>query len=303
MRLPQSYQTADDLHKVQHALMQWTQQAGDCNYCHKGDVRHRLFNGGREYNPSDILHYWVDDNNEIIGFVNLYPHWKWIDIHIAPDLRFTDFHNEAFHWAEGEIVAFGKRVDKPLKEIAVETFGCDPRYEEFVMARGYTNSKHAITLTEHDLLTLPDATLPEGFHFYDATTEDFDNLADVHNHSFTNKWTAESYGKVFSAPLMEYEIVVVAPDGRFASFTQVWIDEINKSILFEPMGTHREFQRRGIGKALMVYVLKRMQIEHDIERAYVCHEPPDENPASGALYASVGFRPKYQIYDRSKKLA
>ena len=26
--------------------MHWTQQAGDCNYWHKGDIRHRLFNAG-----------------------------------------------------------------------------------------------------------------------------------------------------------------------------------------------------------------------------------------------------------------
>ena len=174
--------------------------------------------------------------------------------------------------------------------------GCNPQHDEFLIAQGYEHSAHVMMLTEHDLQDIPNATLPEGFRFYDATADDLENLADVHNHSFTNKWNVELYGRVFNAPLMEYEIVTVAPDGRFAAFTNVWVDEVNHTIVFEPMGTHSDFRRMGIGKAMMVYVLKRMQAEHGIQCAYVCHELADKNPASGALYRSVceawyGLRP------------
>lgn len=299
---PQPYQTPEDLRRAQVALMQWTQQAGDCNYCHKGDLRHRLFNGGYQHNPQDLFHYWLDDNGEVMGFVSLYPSWNWFHLLVSPNLLYTDFHVEAFQWGEQNLIDFAKRIGTPLKEVMVETFGCDPRYEEFVMAHGYTHDKHAITYTEHDYRNIPDATLPDGFRFHDATSDDFENLADVHNNSFTNKWTGEIYGKVFSAPYQEYEIVVVAPDGRFAAFTNVWVDDINNTILFEPVGTHQDFRRRGIAKAMMVYVLKRMQAEHGTQRAIVCHEPPDKNPASGALYVSVGFRPKYQLHDYIKAL-
>ena len=89
---------------------------------------------------------------------------------------------------------------------------------------------------------------------------------------------------------MEYEFVVVAPDGRFAAFTNVWVDDVNRSLLFEPVGTHSDFRRRGLGKALMAHVLQRMRAERGIECAYVCHAPPSKNPAAAALYASVGFR-------------
>jgi mycothiol synthase len=302
MKPPISYQTPDDLRRVQVTLMQWTKQAGHCNYFHKGDIRHRLFNGGYQHQPQDILHYWLDDDDKIIGFVQLYPFWDNFELYVAPELRYTDFHIEAFQWAEENLIAYANRIEKPLKEIVVETFGCNPQHEEFVMAHGYIHDKHAITYTEHDYQNIPEASLPEGFRFHDATVDDFENLADVHNHSFTNKWTADIYGKVFTAPHQEYEIVVVAPDGRFAAFTQVWVDDINKTILFEPMGTHEEFRRQGIGKALMIYVLKRMQAEHGTQRAIVCHETPDKNPASGALYKSVGFRPKYQIHEYVKTL-
>ena len=125
----------------------------------------------------------------------------------------------------------------------------------------------------------------------------------MHNHSFSAKWNAEKYLKVFRAPHMEYELVVAAPDGRFAAFTNVWVDEVNRSLLFEPVGTHSDFRRRGIGKALMVHALTRMRAERGIEHAYVCHEPPSKNPAAGALYASVGFAPLHEIHECSKPLA
>ena len=36
--------------------------------------------------------------------------------------------------------------------------------------------------------------------------------------------------------------------------------------------------------------------------AIIAHEPPEENPASAGLYASVGFKQQYAIYDYRKKL-
>ena len=92
----------------------------------------------------------------------------------------------------------------------------------------------------------------------------------------------------------------MAPDGRCAAFTNTWIDTVNRSLLFEPVGAHSDFRRMGIAKALMAYALRRMQAEAAITCAYVCHEPPTKNPASTALYASVGFKRLYDFYDYAK---
>ena len=304
MQKPISYQTAEDLQRAQIALMNWTKQAGDCNYWHKGDIRNRLFNSGYLHHPEDIFHYWLDDHHNVMAFVLLYPYrpGQWFELHVEPRLRYTNFHVKAFQWAEENMLAFAKRINIKLQKLVVETFGCDPDYEKFVIARGYTHDKSSLIYTEHDLRDIPDATLPEGFHFHDATADDAENLADIHNKVFINRWTGETYKKVFTAPLMEHEIVVVAPNGRFVAFTNVWVDDLNKTIVFEPVGTHPDFRRQGIGKVLMVYVLKRMQAEHGTQRAFVCHELPDKNPASSALYTSLGFRPKYQIHEYMKAL-
>jgi mycothiol synthase len=302
MQQPIAYQQPDDLRRAQVALMRWTKQVGDCNYWHKGDIRHRIFNGGYKHQPEDIFYYWLDEDDQVIGFVNLYFYRGMFDLHVAPELRYTERHAAMFQWSEEKLIASAKRLAESPEEVVVDSMGCNPQHDEFLIAQGYEHSAHVMMLTEHDLQNIPNATLPEGFRFYDATADDLENLADVHNHSFTNKWNAELYGSVFNAPLMEYEIVTVAPDGRFAAFTNVWVDEVNHTIVFEPMGTHSDFRRMGIGKAMMVHVLKRMQAEHGIQCAYVCHELADKNPASDALYRSVGFRPKYEIHDYVKSL-
>ena len=91
---------------------------------------------------------------------------------------------------------------------------------------------------------------------------------------------------------IERELVVVAPDGRFAAFLVYWIDPISKSGLFEPVGCHPDFQRRGLTTALMYEGLQCMAAQ-GMTMAIVVHEAPDDNPASAALYRSVGFTPKY----------
>ena len=297
------YQGPEDLYLAQAALMQWVRATGHCNYLHKGDIGHRLFNSCHGYNPADVMRYWLDDSGEVCAFALLDLPWDGIDLQVAPALRLSGAHHQIFEYCERETVRLAERNNRQLKKIIVEADDCDRAYIAFLEARGYRFLEHSFSLTRHDLHSLPKAPLPPDFRFHQATAADAEQLADVHNHSFSNKWTAESYGKVFRSPHMEYEIVVVSPEGRFAAFTNVWIDGVNRSLLFEPVGTHADFRRRGIGKALMTHALKRMKAERDIERAYVGHEPAAKNPASGALYASVGFKHLHEIHDYSKSIS
>ena len=288
------------LYRAQAALMAWVRERGHCNYLHKGDIGHRLFNGCYGYDPADMMRFWLDEAGEICAFAILYPHWEVFDLQVAPALWLSESHVRLVHFCESETQRLAERFGISMKQIASDVFDCDPAYVAFAEERGYRYAKHGFSLTRHDLNCFPAAELPAGFRFHQATADDAARLADVHNHSFTNKWNAESYGKVFRSPHLEYEIVVEAPDGRFAAFTNVWIDDLNRSLLFEPVGTHSNFRRRGVAKALMVHVLRRMQAERGIKCAYVCHAPASENPAAASLYASVGFEKLHDIYEYAK---
>ncbi len=98
---------------------------------------------------------------------------------------------------------------------------------------------------------------------------------------------------------IERELVVVAPDGRFAAFLVYWLDPASRSGLFEPVGCHREYQRRGLATALMVEGLRRM-VAAGMRSAIVKHN--SDNPAAAALYRSVGFRTRYTITDFRKPM-
>lgn len=297
-----AYRKASDLLCAQSALMNWVCQTSQRGYLHKGDIGHRLFNGCYGYDKADVFRYWLDDAGKIAAFALLYPHWDSFDLQVAPGLCRSARHAYLIRYCEDETLRLGQKYGKTIKEWVVEVPECDSGHEDFLAACGYSRSKHWFTFTRHQLDHYADAALPEGFHFHDASAADAVALADVHNHSFSNKWNADSYGEVFRSPHLEYEIVVVAPDGRFAAFTNVWVDKVNRSLLFEPVGTHADFRRRGLGMALMTYVMKRMKADHGLACAYVCHEPADKNPASGALYAKAGFQKLHKIYEYVKPL-
>jgi GNAT superfamily N-acetyltransferase len=57
----------------------------------------------------------------------------------------------------------------------------------------------------------------------------------------------------------ELDVVVVAPDGRFAAFAVGWTDPASKMGLFEPVGTRREYQRLGLGKIALWEAMRLMQ--------------------------------------------
>lgn len=302
MNAPRHYQQESDLYRIQDAHMRWMKEAGDCNIVHKGDIRHRVFSGCRRFDISKILHYWEADEGEVIAWVALYPQHEHYDMSLAPHLRHTDFHSQVLDWIEPNLVTLVQETqDKTPIYISCETMYCDPQHQALLESRGYEHKSQDFCVTEQSLdRDIPQPQFPDGFYVRFATVDDLENLADVHNNSFRNQWDAETYGKVFTSPGMEYEFVVVAPDGRFAAFTQIWLDEINHSILFEPVGTHNDFQRRGIGKAMMYHVMHHMKDRHQAQRAYVCHET--DNAAAKALYTSVGFKLQHEIHDWQKRI-
>jgi len=80
---------------------------------------------------------------------------------------------------------------------------------------------------------------------------------------------------------------VRSPDGPGASACTIWLDPVNGIGLFEPVGTHPDFQRQGLGKAVMAEGLRRMRAA-GMRRAIVGFDP--NNKAALALYTSMGFQ-------------
>jgi ribosomal protein S18 acetylase RimI-like enzyme len=113
---------------------------------------------------------------------------------------------------------------------------------------------------------------------------------EVHRSAFApSKLTVEKYDILVGLPGYRYDLdcVAVAPDGSFAAFTMCWLDPEAAVGYFEPVGTHQDHRRLGLGKAVNTFGLRRLR-EEGAREALVYGEVA--NPASQALYRSVGFR-------------
>jgi mycothiol synthase len=85
-----------------------------------------------------------------------------------------------------------------------------------------------------------------------------------------------------------FDLVVVTPSNEFTSFCLGWVDQCNQVGLFEPVGTHPQYQHKGMGKAVLCEGLRRMKAS-GMRMAIVCAEY--DNPGALKLYESVGFHP------------
>jgi len=92
------------------------------------------------------------------------------------------------------------------------------------------------------------------------------------------------YRNIQTAPLYrrDLDLVAIAPDGGIASFCTIWFDDVTRSAYFEPVATVPAHQRRGLGKALLVEGLHRLQ-HMGCSHAFVGGYSPHAN----ALYGSI----------------
>lgn len=100
------------------------------------------------------------------------------------------------------------------------------------------------------------------------------------------KVVPDSFLKMEKAPLFrpEFEIMTQYQDGALTSFCVVWYDEQTKTGMFEPVATHPNHRKLGLGKAMLIEGLRRLKAI-GANRAYV--ESYGDNRK--AFYNSAGF--------------
>jgi mycothiol synthase len=84
----------------------------------------------------------------------------------------------------------------------------------------------------------------------------------------------------------DHDLVAVARDGRVAAFTVFWPDTELSLAQFEPVGTDPDFQRMGLGRAVILDALRRLK---DAGIAHARVTTNGDNHAAIALYESCGF--------------
>jgi mycothiol synthase len=286
----------DDLPNLQATHASWIQQAGDCGYCHVGDIPHRIYNGNRGRLPqAEIIRLWENDG-EIIGYVMVAPYYNGYDAFVSPVCRGTDTEREVLQWGYETSRRFMNQIERADKAVMTDVVEGDIHRAQLLVELGFEKDEHWLNITERSLEgEIAEPVLPEGFSIRASTLEDYEQLAAVHSSAFGSNWSPELYrDEVMLKPgyAPEREIVVVAPDGRFAAFTVTWLDEVNKIGYFEPVGVHAEFQRMGLGRAVMLHAMHEFKAL-GMKTAMVDHAT--DNPSSSGLYNNIGFRTKHKL--------
>ncbi|MFW9813993.1 MAG: GNAT family N-acetyltransferase [Candidatus Thorarchaeota archaeon] len=138
---------------------------------------------------------------------------------------------------------------------------------------------------------IPDYSLPDGYTIRNAVIkEDYEKYRRVqkavfpHIKSMSNK-LLDTYSEA-SFYKEELDIVAVAPDGEFAAFCTARIDPVSRITELEPVGTHPDHRKLGLGKAVILEAFKRLQ-KFRPTAVVILGAAPTEG--ARGLYRSVGF--------------
>ncbi len=297
---------AEDLDRLLRFVGQCNRALSDYALPHPGDVVYLMSNvlRGRDLDRHIFLYEELD--GRLRAVVLLYPGARWhYGLLLDPALRTSGddaFEAATLAWAEDATRAASQR--DAGGEIGVDVTLGDTVRETLLKRLGYTTNGVADQLYATRSLgdSIPEKPLPEGFSIRPVAGEHEAELAaEVHNGAFTPIWDAESYRAVMRTPgfQIDHELVVVAPDGRFAAYVCIWLDPISRSGSFAPVGCHRDFQRLGLTSALMYEGMRRMRAA-GMETAIVRYDA--DNSAGVPFYRSVGFQTLYQLAEYRKRM-
>ena len=143
-----------------------------------------------------------------------------------------------------------------------------------------------------ELDEVPDPVLPSGFRFLTADDVSLADAVKVHRDAWhPSSFTEEAFARVrqtwpYRADL---HVLIEAPDGVLTATAVIWLDEKTRTAEFEPVSTHPDFRRRGLGTALQ---LRGMQLARaaGAKRMLVACLGAPAHPAARHMYYGVGFR-------------
>ena len=213
-------------------------------------------------------------------------------LQVHPEFRSPELEVEMMSVAETQ---FATTQSECCQRLVLWAHASDPLRQDLLTRRGYSKSKW---LPEYQRRRKMSEPIPD---FQPAEGYTIRALGDESEHPKRSwvSWKAfhpdepdekyEGWGwyrNVQRAPLYrrDLDLIAVAPNGEHAAFATLWFDDVTRTAAFEPVGTHPDHQRKGLGKALMAEGLRRVR---DLGATLCTVNSYSER--AGNLYASMGF--------------
>jgi ribosomal protein S18 acetylase RimI-like enzyme len=157
-------------------------------------------------------------------------------------------------------------------------------------------------LNARDLDDIEAPVLPDGFRFRTAEEVSPEAVVQAHIDAWApSTYTAEGYHGVRQTPSYwpNLHMLVEAPDGTMASSTIMWLDPVNRSAEFEPVGTYPDYRRMGLARAMLLHAMHAARDAGARHMTVACLGAPGHRNARG-LYRSVGFQAFSRDWDMRK---
>lgn len=282
------YQGMHDFYAMLDLLTEGAKAKNGAHYVHRGDLQWWLF-------YSDIpLETWLSEiqlwfeGERLVGWALLSREEQSLDVFVLSHLRGSECEREILNWS--------------LERMStLETFQSiwiaeqDDMRIHWLEGNGF---QRELAFTEHFKRSLSGPldgpALLEGYSIRSSRGEEDARLRAACSHAaFGSPKPFEEYWprtlRFMQSPVYvpEHEIFVIAPGGEVAAYCIIWTDAVTRLGHFEPVGTHPDFQRKGLGKCLLYEGFRRLKSEGMIE-ADVCTN--SDNPPAIGLYESVGFQ-------------
>ena len=284
----QPYEGLQDLQAMLDLLSKGRKANNGTHYVHRGDLQWWLF---YTFIPQETwqsnIRLWIE-NGELAGWAMLSREEQAFDIFVDPQLRGSSIEQNMLDWA----------VENMSDLECIETIWVAEQDEariRWLGANGFTPKEQQFLYFKRSLsgpLEVP--PLPPGFSIRCSRGPEDARLRSVCSHAaFGSDKPFEEYWprtlRFMQSPVYvpEHELFVISPTGEVAAFCIVWTDELTKTGHFEPVGTHRDYQRKGLGKSLLFEALRRLKSE-GMSEADLCTN--HTNPPAIGLYEGVGFQ-------------
>ena len=218
------------------------------------------------------------------------------DVIVQTDASHAQERGELLAWVE----ARARGADE--QELFVSVADADEALRRTVLSRGYEASERLGYELVHELAAEPgQPELPPGFAMISLTPALADRFVALHRASWSRPNAPSTYDRrqhdvVTAMPDFRYDLVpiVAAADGVLVASCVSWWDPRSASVEIEPLGTHPDFRRKGLARAIVREVLRRSSA---LRARYVLVWGASANPEAKALYVSAGLRSRRVLRD------
>jgi GNAT superfamily N-acetyltransferase len=198
--------------------------------------------------------------------------------------------DEVIEWFDGVAAGLERTVmPTTAEELALKRWAAHG-YHDDVAALGDTGDWSQ--LNQRDLTELEQPVLPAGFRFRTADEAGPEAAVQAHVAAWApSAYTIRSYHAVrqTAAYRGDLHVLVEAPDGTMACSAIMWFDEANKTVEFEPVGTHPDYRRLGLARAMMLHAMRLARAVGATHATVACLGAPG-HPRARGLYHGLGFR-------------